>query len=328
VQPRVGANETRFLTRDMEVRVGTYVLRRLLQMIPVFLGATFLIFYLVLGMPGDPLASMCGERGCDPATAASLRAQFHIGEPLHIQYFEYMKGIVTLDFGETFSRRPVMEVMRDAFPITIRLATVAFLIEIFVGIPLGLLAGLRRGKFIDGTVLLGTLLVISIPIFVVGFLLQYFMGIKLGWFSPTVSGEAPWNELLLPGIVLASISMAYIMRLTRTSVVENLHADYVRTAIAKGLPRWRVVTVHLLRNSMIPVVTYLGVDIGALLAGAIVTERIFNIHGVGGTLYQAILRGEAATIVSLVTIIVIVFLVANLLVDLLYAVLDPRIRLA
>jgi len=308
--------------------VGTYVLRRLLQMIPVFLGATFLIFYLVLGMPGDPLASMCGERGCDPATAASLRAQFHLGEPLHIQYFEYMKGILTLDFGETFSRRPVMEVMRDAFPITIRLATVAFLIEILVGIPLGLLAGLRRGKFIDGSVLLGTLLVISIPIFVVGFLLQYFLGIKLAWFSPTVSGEAPWSELLLPGIVLASISMAYIMRLTRTSVVENLHADYVRTAIAKGLPRWRVVTVHLLRNSMIPVVTYLGVDIGALLAGAIVTERIFNIHGVGGTLYQAILRGEAVTIVSFVTIIVIVFLVANLLVDLLYAVLDPRIRLA
>ena len=308
--------------------MGTYVLRRLLQMIPVFLGATFLIFYLVLGMPGDPLASMCGERGCDPATAASLRAQFHLGEPLHIQYFEYMKGILTLDFGETFSRRPVMEVMRDAFPITIRLATVAFLIEILVGIPLGLLAGLRRGKFIDGSVLLGTLLVISIPIFVVGFLLQYFLGIKLAWFSPTVSGEAPWSELLLPGIVLASISMAYIMRLTRTSVVENIHADYVRTAIAKGLPRWRVVTVHLLRNSMIPVVTYLGVDIGALLAGAIVTERIFNIHGVGGTLYQAILRGEAVTIVSFVTIIVIVFLVANLLVDLLYAVLDPRIRLA
>ena len=308
--------------------MGTYVLRRLLQMIPVFLGATFLIFYLVLGMPGDPLASMCGERGCDPATAASLRAQFHLGEPLHIQYFEYMKGILTLDFGETFSRRPVMEVMRDAFPITIRLATVAFLIEILVGIPLGLLAGLRRGKFIDGSVLLGTLLVISIPIFVVGFLLQYFLGIKLAWFSPTVSGEAPWSELLLPGIVLASISMAYIMRLTRTSVVENLHADYVRTAIAKGLPRWRVVTVHLLRNSMIPVVTYLGVDIGALMGGAIVTERIFNIHGVGGTLYQAINRGEAPTIVSIVVILVIVYLVFNLLVDLLYAVLDPRIRYA
>ena len=216
--------------------MGTYVLRRLLQMIPVFFGATFLIFYLVLGMPGDPLASMCGERGCDPATAVALRAQFHIGEPLYIQYYEYMRGIVTFDFGQTFSRRPVLEVMRDAFPITIRLAIVAFVIEICIGIPLGLIAGLRRGKFFDSGILMGTLLIISIPIFVVGFLMQYYLGIKLGWFRPTVSGEAPWNELLLPGIVLGTVSLAYIMRLTRTSVVENIHADYVRTAVAKGLP--------------------------------------------------------------------------------------------
>ena len=308
--------------------MGTYVLRRLLQMIPVFFGATFLIFFLVLGMPGDPLASMCGERGCDPATAAALRAQFHIGQPLQIQYYEYMKGILTLDFGETFSRRPVLDVMREAFPITFRLATVAFLIEIAIGIPLGLLAGLRRGKSFDSSVLLGTLLIISIPIFVVGFLMQYYLGIKLGWFRPTVSGEAPWNELLLPGTVLGTVSLAYIMRLTRTSVVENFHADYVRTAVAKGLPRWRVVTVHLLRNSLIPVVTYLGIDLGALMGGAIVTERIFNVHGVGGTLFQAITRGEAPTVVSFVVILVIVYLFANLLVDLLYAVLDPRIRYA
>ena len=308
--------------------MGTYVLRRLLQMIPVFFGATFLIFYLVLGMPGDPLASMCGERGCDPATAVALRAQFHIGQPLYIQYFEYMKGILTLDFGETFSRRPVLEVMSEAWPITIRLATLAFIIEIFIGVPLGLVAGLRRGKFFDSSVLLGTLLIISIPIFVIGFLMQYFLGIKFGWFRPTVSGEAPWNELMLPAIVLGMASLAYIMRLTRTSVVENIHSDYVRTAVAKGLPHRRVVTVHLLRNSLIPVVTYLGADIGALMGGAIVTERIFNIHGVGGLLYQAINRGEAPTIVSIVVILVIVYLVFNLLVDLLYAVLDPRIRYA
>jgi oligopeptide transport system permease protein len=308
--------------------VGTYVLRRLLQMIPVFFGATFLIFYLVLGMPGDPLASMCGERGCDPSTAAALRAQFHLGEPLYVQYFEYMKGILTLDFGETFSRRPVLDVMGEAFPITIRLATVAFTLQVAIGIPLGLLAGLHRGNSFDSSILLSTLLVISIPIFVVGFLMQYYVGIKLGWFRPTVSGEAPWNELLLPGIVLASISLAYIMRLTRTSVVENIHADYVRTAVAKGLPHRRVVTVHLLRNSMIPVVTFLGADIGALMAGAIVTERIFNVHGVGGTLFLAITRGEAPTVVSFVTILVLVYLIFNLLVDLLYAVLDPRIRYA
>jgi oligopeptide transport system permease protein len=297
-------------------------------MIPVFFGATFLIFYLVLGMPGDPLATMCGERGCDPSTAVALRAQFHIGQPLYVQYYEYMKGILTLDFGETFSRRPVLEVMGDAWPITIRLATLAFIIEIIIGVPLGLVAGLRRGKFFDSSVLLGTLLIISIPIFVIGFLMQYFVGIKLGWFRPTVSGEAPWNELMLPAIVLGMASLAYIMRLTRTSVVENIHADYVRTAVAKGLPHRRVVTVHLLRNSLIPVVTYLGADIGALMGGAIVTERIFNIKGVGGTLYQAINRGEAPTVVSFVVILVIIYLIFNLLVDLLYAVLDPRIRYA
>ncbi|MEP7192750.1 MAG: ABC transporter permease, partial [Actinomycetota bacterium] len=140
--------------------------------------------------------------------------------------------------------------------------------------------------------------------------------------------EAPWNELLLPGIVLGMASLAYIMRLTRTSVVENIHADYVRTAVAKGLPHRRVVTVHLLRNSLIPVVTYLGADIGALMGGAIVTERIFNVHGVGNVLYQAINRGEAPTIVSIVVILVVVYLVFNLLVDILYAVLDPRIRYA
>jgi oligopeptide transport system permease protein len=308
--------------------VGTYVLRRLLQMIPVFLGSTFLIFFLVLALPGDPLATLCGQRTCDPSTAAALRAQFHLGQPLHIQYFQYMKGILTLDFGQTFSRRPVLDVMREAFPITIRLATVAFLIEIAIGIPLGLLSGLRRGKFFDNTILLATLLVIAIPIFVLGVTMQFFLGLKLQWFPPTVSGDANWNELLLPGIVLGSLSLAYIMRLTRTSIVENVHADYVRTAIAKGLPRRRVVTVHLLRNSMIPVVTYLGADLGALMAGAIVTERIFNIHGVGGTLFQAITRGEAPTVVSFVVILVIVYLLANLVVDLLYAVLDPRIRYA
>ena len=308
--------------------MGTYVLRRLLQMLPVFLGATFLIFFLVLAMPGDPLAVMCGDRGCEPATAAALRARFHLGEPLHLQYFAYMKGILTLDFGETLSARPVLDLMREAFPITLRLATVAFVLEVLIGIPLGLIAGLRRGKFFDSAVLMATLLTISIPIFVIGFLMQYFLGIKLGWFSPTVSGEAPWKELLLPGIVLASVSLAYIMRLTRTSVVENVHADYVRTALAKGLPRRRVVTVHLLRNSMIPVVTYLGADIGALMGGAIVTERIFNIRGVGGTLYDAINRGEAPIVVSFVVVLVIIYLLANLLVDVLYAVLDPRIRYA
>lgn len=181
---------------------------------------------------------------------------------------------------------------------------------------------------VDTGVLLLTLVVISIPTFVTGLLLQLLFGVEWGWIRPSVSTDATFGELIVPGLVLASVSLAYVTRLTRTSIAENKRSDYVRTAVAKGLPRHRVITKHLLRNSLIPVVTFIGTDIGALMGGAIVTERIFNIHGVGYQLYQGIVRQNTQTVVGFVTVLVLVFLVANLLVDLLYAVLDPRIRYA
>jgi oligopeptide transport system permease protein len=168
--------------------------------------------------------------------------------------------------------------------------------------------------------------IIAVPIFVLGFLAQFVFGVKLGIAPVTVGDQATFGRLLLPGFVLGAVSFAYVVRLTRSAVSENAAADHVRTATAKGLSRPRVVTVHILRNSLIPVVTFLGVDVGALLAGAIVTEGIFNIHGVGGALYQAITRQEAPTVVSIVTVLVVVYLLANLVVDVLYAALDPRIR--
>jgi oligopeptide transport system permease protein len=308
--------------------MGRYVLRRLLQMIPVFFGATLLIFLMVYALPGDPIESLFGERAADPAIVAQLRAEYNLDEPLWKQYLLYIQGVLTLDFGTTFSGQPVLDSLARAFPVTIKLALVAFVIQIFIGIPIGLVAGLRRGGFFDGTVLAATLVVISIPIFVIGFVLQFLIGVKLGWVSPTVSSEAPLRDLLLPGAVLGSLSVAYVLRLTRTSVAENMRADYVRTATSKGLPRKRVVTVHLLRNSLIPVVTFLGYDLGALMGGAIVTESIFNVPGVGFTIFRAIKLGEATTVVSFVTVLVMVYLIANLIVDLLYAVLDPRIRYA
>ena len=308
--------------------MGRYVLRRLLQMIPVFFGATLLIFLMVYALPGDPIESLFGERAADPAIVAQLRAEYNLDEPLWKQYLLYIQGVLTLDFGTTFSGQPVLDSLARAFPVTIKLALVAFVIQIFIGIPIGLVAGLRRGGFFDGSVLAATLVVISIPIFVIGFVLQFLIGVKLGWVSPTVSSEAPLRDLLLPGAVLGSLSVAYVLRLTRTSVAENMRADYVRTATAKGLPRQRVVTVHLLRNSLIPVVTFLGYDLGALMGGAIVTESIFNVPGVGFTIFRAIKLGEATTVVSFVTVLVMVYLIANLIVDLLYAVLDPRIRYA
>ncbi|WP_030291095.1 ABC transporter permease [Streptomyces katrae] len=307
--------------------MGRYVIRRLLQMIPVFIGSTFLIFFMVYAL-GDPVAALFGDKAPDPATAARIRRDLYLDRPLWEQYLHYMGQIFQGDFGTAFNGQPVTELMASAFPVTLRLTMVAIFFEIVIGITLGVISGLRRGKSVDTSVLVLTLVVISVPTFVTGYVLQYLFGVEWGWVRPTVSPDAPFNELILPGIVLALVSLAYVTRLSRTSIAENVKADYVRTAVAKGLPRHRVVTRHLLRNSLIPVVTFIGTDIGALMGGAIVTERIFNIHGVGYQLYQGILRNNSPTVVGFVTILVIVFLLANLLVDLLYAVLDPRIRYA
>jgi len=305
-----------------------YIGRRVLQMIPVFLGATLLIYAMVFALPGDPVLALGGDRGLNPAVAEQIRAEFNLDKPFIVQYLLYLKGILTLDFGTTFSGREVIDVMRQVFPVTFQLAVMSLVFEGVFGIALGLVAGLRKGGFFDATVLLVSLFVIALPTFVIGFVLQFAVGVRLRWLPPTVGGNVTFETLLMPAIVLGAVSFAYVLRLTRTSVAENLTADFVRTATAKGLSRTRVVNVHVLRNSLIPVVTYLGADLGGLMAGAIVTEGIFNIPGVGNTLYKAILQGQAPTVVSLVTVLVVVYIVANLFVDLLYAALDPRIRYA
>ncbi|WAL73690.1 ABC transporter permease [Kitasatospora sp. YST-16] len=308
--------------------MGRYVLRRVLQMIPVFFGATLLIFLMVYSLPGDPIAAMFGDKAADPAQVANLQHKYYLDQPLWKQYLHYMNNIFHLDFGTSFTGRPVSEIMADAFPVTIRLALVAFFFEIFIGLPLGLIAGLYRGSVADTLVLLLTLIVISIPVFVLGYIAQTIFAINLGWVTATVQDSRDISQLILPGLVLASLSLAYVARLTRTSIGENLRADYMRTAVAKGLPRHTIIGRHLLRNSLIPVVTFLGTDLGALMGGAIVTEGIFNIAGVGNVLYKAISQKEGPTVVGIVTVLVLVYLVASLVVDLLYAVLDPRIRYA
>jgi oligopeptide transport system permease protein len=305
-----------------------YTGKRLLQMIPVFFGATFLIYFMVFLLPGDPIAALYGDRQPAPGVIEQVREQYNLDKPFIVQYFLYIGGLFQGDFGTTFSGRPVADVMAKAFPVTARLAMMALAIEAVAGILVGLIAGLRKGKWFDASALVVSLLLISVPTFVIGFVLQFVFGVQLGWARTTVSGEAPFSELILPALVLASVSFAYIVRLTRASVADNLNADFVRTATAKGLSRRRVVTVHVLRNSLVPVVTFLGVDLGALMVGAIVTEGIFNINGVGGTVYRAVILGEGPTVVSFIAVMVIIFVVANLLVDLLYAALDPRIRYA
>ncbi|WP_431047506.1 ABC transporter permease [Streptomyces sp. P1-3] len=308
--------------------MGRYVVRRLLQMIPVFIGTTLLIFLMVNILPGDPIKAMWGDKAPDPATVARLRHEYGLDQPVLQQYWDYMVRLFQGDFGKTFGGRPVIEEINQAFPTTLRLTGVALAIEIVVGIGLGAWAGLKAGKAADTGVLVFTLIVISIPVFVLGYLAQFLFADELGWVSPNVQDSTDISQLLVPGLVLALLSMAYVARLTRTTFAENLRADYMRTALAKGLPRRRIVGVHLLRNSLIPVITFLGADLGSLLGGAVVTEGIFNVKGVGYVLYRALQGKEGTTIVGVVTILVLIILVINLLIDLLYAVLDPRIRYA
>ncbi|WP_326767627.1 ABC transporter permease [Streptomyces sp. NBC_01591] len=308
--------------------MGRYVARRLLQMIPVFIGTTLIIFLMVHILPGDPIRAMWGDKAADPAQVASLRHEFGLDQPLWKQYVDYMANLFQGDFGKTFGGREVIDEMSESFPVTLRLTAVAMIIEIIVGIGLGAWAGLRAGKAADTGVLIFTLIVISIPVFVLGFLARFVLADQLGWVAPNVQDSTDYAQLFLPGFVLAMLSMAYVARLTRTTFAENLRADYMRTAMAKGLPRRRIVGVHLLRNSLIPVVTFLGTDIGGFIGGAVVTEGIFNVQGVGNLLFKALQQREGSTIVGVVTVFVLVILVINLLVDLLYAVLDPRIRYA
>ena len=303
-----------------------YIGRRLLQTIPVFFGATFLIFAMVYLMPGDPVAALGGDRGLSESAAAQIRAQYNLDKPFWMQYLLYLKGVFTLDFGKAFNGQPVIDLIAGAFPITIRLALYAMAIETILGITLGVIAGVKRGGWFDSTVLILSLALISVPTFVLGFVLQFFLGVKLGWLPTTASNAVTLESLTMPAMVLGGVSLAYVIRLTRQSVSQNVSADYVRTARAKGLPGGVVMTRHILRNSLIPVATFLGGDLGALMGGAIITEGIFNIHGVGGTLWNAIIKGEPQTVVSVTTVLVLVYIIANLLVDLLYAVLDPRIR--
>jgi oligopeptide transport system permease protein len=305
--------------------LGRYVLRRLLQMVPVFLGTTFLIYTLVWAVPGDPFEGKCGERDCPAAYVAAMRDKFNLDDPLPVQYWKYLVNLVQGDFGVTSSGTEVVDRIAAAFPVTLKLALVALLVEAVIGIAAGVVSGLRNRGFLDSLVLVSTLFLISLPVFVTGYVVQLVFGLQLGWIAPTVTTPT-FGNLVVPGFVLASLSMAYVARLTRASVAENRRADYMRTALAKGLPTRRVVGVHLLRNSLIPVITFLGTDLGVFLGGAIVTEGIFNVPGVGGLVFRSILTKDGAMVTGVVTVLVLVYLLMTLLVDLLYAVLDPRIR--
>lgn len=306
--------------------MGRYILRRLLQLIPVFIGTTFIIYSLVWALPGDPFAGKCGSRACPEAYIQMMTEKYNLDEPLPLQYILYLGQLFQGNFGETFSGIEVSTLIQQAYPVTIKLAAIALVFEAVIGIVAGILTALRGKGFVDNLVLAATLFLIAVPVFVSGFVVQIVFGVQLGWMNPSVSTDPSIGELIVPGVILGSLSMAYIARLTRTAMFENKRADYIRTANAKGLKPRRVVSVHMLRNSLIPVITFIGTDFGALMGGAIVTEGIFNIPGIGNLVFQAIGGQEGTTVTGIVTLLVIVYLLMNLLVDILYAALDPRIR--
>ncbi len=314
-----------------------YVLRRILQMIPVFLGVTLILFALRIPgfLPGDPIQLIVGERPLTPALRAQIEEKNHLNEPVYSQYAWYVSGIVQGDFGDSYQKgRPVKDILFDKFPNTFRLAFAAILVEILVGLGAGIISAVKQYSFWDVLVTLSTSILVSVPVFWLGLLLQMLFGIKIKeWtggavFLPiTGMGNPPdFVHLILPAITLASVSTAYVARIMRSQMLEAMGQDYIRTAMAKGLTERAVVFKHALKNALIPVVTFVGIDLGALMGGAILTESVFSWPGVGREIYLAVMTRDWPVVMGGVIIIVLIVMVVNLLVDISYALLDPRIR--
>ncbi|VXB22399.1 ABC transporter permease [Aeromicrobium sp. 9AM] len=304
-----------------------YVAKRLLQAIPVFLGATLIIFFLTKLRPGDPILGLIGNKPVSPEVREALRDQFHLNDFIGLQWLYFLKDVVT--FNPDFvglDGQPVFQKIGNALPVTGTLALLALAMDAVIGIVVGTIAGLRRNGWFDSVTLVISLILLSIPIFVVGFVLQFLFGVKWGIFAATVPVDWNVTDLLLPAFVLAIANIATTTRLTRTSVANNMSADHVRTARAKGLSGGVVIRNHVLRNSLVPVVTYIGINLGSLMAGAIITEGIFNVQGIGNLAFGAVSRGDTPLTVSVVSVMVMLYVFMSLIVDLLYAVLDPRIR--
>lgn len=306
--------------------MSRYAVRRAVELVVVFLGVTLVIYLMVFALPGDPIRSLGGDRPLPDNVVAELRARYHLDEPVLQQYARYLGGLVTGDLGTNFSGQSVASRLESRWPVTITLALTAWGIEVVLGVLLGLVAGLRRGRTADRLVLAGTILATSIPVFVVAVTAQLVLGVRLGWFPVAGTADGWPTSYLLPAAVIAVFGLASVTRLMRGSVVDTLQSDFVRTLRAKGLRERRVVGVHVLRNSAIPVLTFLAVDLGFLLGGTVVVEGVFNLPGVGQLLFQAIRAHEGPTVVGVSTALIIIFLLTNLVVDLLSSVLDPRIR--
>jgi ABC-type dipeptide/oligopeptide/nickel transport system permease component len=306
-----------------------YVLRRLAGMIPVVLGTTLLIFAAVYALPGDPIQALAGPgRVVSPSVQEALRERFHLDQPLWSQYGHYLGGLVRGDLGIDLQGHEVSALVARAWPYTLQLGLTAWAIMAVVGITLGTFAGMRQGGTVDWVVLTATTVVVGVPYFVVAYVAQILLGVNLGWF-PTSGVREGWPaSYLLPAAVLALFGIPELVRLTRASIIENRYADYVDTAIAKGLPQRMIVVRHILRNSLVPVVSVLGLSLGYMVSGTVLIEGIFNIPGLGYVVFNGISQQNGPVVVGVCSLLVLVYLFINLLVDITYGLLDPRISLA
>lgn len=303
-----------------------YIIRRLLQFVPVILIATLIVYALVFAMPGDPIRALAGDRPMSDAVRETLREQYNLDDPFFVQYFKYIWGVFTAaDFGSTFNGRPVSDLISQRLPVTATLALVTFVMQTIMGIVAGILAALYRDRFFDRFVQVSTVTMVALPTLVIGFVLQLVFGLNLGLF-PIAGATDGLVSYILPALTMASVSTGILARLVRGELLDSLKSDYVRTATAKGMKRTRVIGRHGLRNSLIPAVTFIGADLASMLGGSIIVETIFNLPGLGQQVFASIQQQEGTVVVGIVTLFVIFFVVINLIVDLLYGLLDPRIR--
>jgi peptide/nickel transport system permease protein len=331
-----------------------FVVRRLLLLIPILIGVSILVFLWIRALPGGPAAALLGERAT-PEAVAALEHQYGLDQPIYVQYGKYVEQLATLEFGNSStSRQPVATEFRQRFPATIELAFAAGFFALIVGIPLGFMAAKHYQGVIDHTSLVISLIGISTPIFFLALILKYVFAVQLGWLpsvgrmSVLIDVPHPTNfylldailarnweafvdvskHLILPAIALGSIPLAIIARITRASVLDVQNEDYVRTAQAKGLAPRSVDFSHVLRNAMLPIATIIGLQVGLLLSGAVLTETVFAFPGIGSWLVDAIKARNYPVIQGGVLFIAIIVVFVNLLVDLSYGVLNPRIRLS
>ncbi|MBJ6989088.1 MULTISPECIES: ABC transporter permease subunit [unclassified Devosia] len=330
-----------------------YILRKLALIIPTLIGISICAFAFVRVLPGDPILAMAGQHGVTPERYEILKEQFGYNLPIWQQYFNYVGGLLQGDFGVSLAtKRPVLNEFFTLFPATVELALMAMLFAVVIGVPFGVLAAVKRGSWIDQLSMSVALAGYSMPIFWWGLLLMMFFSAYLGWtpvsgrialsfFLKPITGfmlidtllHGNWpafvsalRHLILPAIVLGTIPLAVIARQTRSAMLEVLGEDYVRTAKAKGLSSRRVVNVHALRNAMIPVITTIGLQVGLLLGGAILTETIFSWPGIGKWMIDSISKRDYVAVQSGLFLIACIVMVVNLIVDVLYAVINPRIR--